>query len=76
MAISKALVKGQRLLATVEEVHTGGALLISLNGKLLRVLNTSKKTITVGDRVSLIVKSIAPLQFQFAEDIQGFNRLA
>jgi hypothetical protein len=59
---------GDSISGRVEELLPGGDLLIAFSGDLLRVHNETRRPFKTGDRVTLIVKAIRPLRFQFVDD--------
>ena len=59
--------EGQRVLAQVEEVISNQHLIVSLDGRLLRVTNDSQKKFAVGDKIDLVVIRKVPMELQLFE---------
>lgn len=66
MATAKNVIIGklnESVVGHVEEILSTGSLIISINEKLLRVVNTSSRRFVVGDRLHLIVIAENPIEF-------------
>lgn len=59
------LQKGQQLKVWVEEVRSGGVLIVSHEGRLFRVQNNSNRQLQMGDSTVLVVNSVDPVEFKF-----------
>lgn len=69
--------EGERIKAEVEEVLSKQNLIVSYDGQLLRVMNSSSRIFKKGDRLDLVVVKKEPLELQLFEAYQkNFDRFA
>lgn len=71
----QSLQKGQRLSVIVTEVQNDRQILVSYRGELFRVKNTSGRRFTIGEKITLVVAQINPLEFSLAGEQRLFSRI-
>lgn len=69
------LSKGQRILVSLVEIHEQNNLLVEYKGDLFRVRNTSGKRFEIGDRISLVVSQMSPLEFSLVGEQRLLSRM-
>lgn len=69
------LKRGQRIRAQVEEVISSEIVIVSFQGKLVRVANSTSNRINRGDVLDLQVVGIQPLEFRFFVRTNSFERM-
>ena len=69
------LKRGQRIRARVEDVVSADVVIVSFQGKLVRVANTTANKIQRDDVLDLQVVGIQPLEFRFYVKTRAFERL-
>jgi hypothetical protein len=65
---------GDSLLGVVTEVLSDGALIVSFNGRLVRVQNETRTVFAIDQRVRVIVRAINPLSFQLPDARRQLDR--
>jgi hypothetical protein len=66
--------KGQKVRVEILEVHAGGELLVSFQGQLFRVKNTSGQRFQVGEHLLLVCIHTNPVEFSLAGEPGLFSR--
>jgi hypothetical protein len=69
------LSRGQRIKVSVEELQPGRHMVVSYQGHLLRVQNTSERSFQKGDTVLLLVLQTNPIELSLSPE-KTFVRLA
>ncbi|MCB0357577.1 MAG: hypothetical protein KDD40_11245, partial [Bdellovibrionales bacterium] len=64
---------GDRVLAKIVERVNGNIFIVNLNGRLLRVKNTTDQDFQAQQQVELKVTAVNPLAFQLAEIQSKFS---
>lgn len=73
---SRSLQVGQRIRARAVELRGENRLIVSIDGDLYGVVNSSQKKIDQGQFIHLVVTQVNPLQFSLYEpDSKSFNRV-
>jgi hypothetical protein len=74
-ALTPNLQRGQRIKGRVVEVQLGNHLLVSFQGKLVRVINNTERNFKVDDILDLQVQSLQPLEFKIYQRSVSFDRM-
>ena len=73
---SKKLKIGQRIRARIVELRGDRRLIVSIDGDLYGVRNSSQKKLSLGQHIDLVVTQVDPLQFSlFESKSKSFNRV-